>query len=178
MDLHLQGKRALVTGSSSGIGATIAKALAREGVTVLIHGRDEARAQQAADSITSSGGRAFIVLGNVSSDAETAHMANEVERLLGGIDILINNAGAFVNRTWETATAADWAELYNANVLSTVRLVRLLLPGMRERGWGRIIQIATTEAIAPFPNMPDYAASKAAMVNLTVSLSKALSGTG
>jgi 3-oxoacyl-[acyl-carrier protein] reductase len=178
MNLHLQGKRALVTGSSGGIGAAIARCLASEGTTVLIHGRDEGRAQQVVAEIKSLGGQAFMALGNISSDAGAAHVAQEAEHLVGGIDILINNAGIFVNRTWEITTAADWAEIYNTNVLAAVRMIRELSPGMRERGWGRIIQMATGEATAPFAHMPDYSASKAAMVNLTVSLTKSLAGTG
>ena len=76
------------------------------------------------------------------------------------------------------ATANNWAELYNINVLSVVRLVRLLVPTMKEIGWGRIIQIASGEATQPFAAMPDYAATKAAQVNLTVSLSQELANTG
>jgi 3-oxoacyl-[acyl-carrier protein] reductase len=178
MDLRLKGKRALVTGSSRGIGATIAKELAAEGAIVLVHGQDKTRAQGVADAIIALDGQSFVVTGNLSSDAGAAYVAGEAERLIGGVDILINNVGAFVNRTWETASADNWAELYNINVLSAVRLIRLLTPGMRERHWGRVIQVATAEATDPFANMPDYAASKAAMLHISVSLAKYLSGTG
>lgn len=178
MDLQLQDKVALVTGSSAGLGAAIARSLGREGVTVLVHGRDEQRTQSTADEIVKTEGRAFPLVADISTDDGAASLVEQVKRHVTGIDILINNVGIFINRTWDEATAADWAEIYNTNVLSAVRLVHLLAPHMHANKWGRIIQIATSEAAAPFPNMPDYAASKAAMVNLTLSLSKNLSGTG
>ena len=94
------------------------------------------------------------------------------------IDILVNNAGSYANRRWMEASSGDWAALYNANVLSAVRLIRLLAPSMKEHKWGRIIQIASGEATQPFAFMPDYAATKAALVNTTVSLAKELARTG
>ena len=96
----------------------------------------------------------------------------------GPVDILINNAGAYANRSWEDASPEDWLELYAINVAAVVRCVQGFLPGMRAGGWGRIIQIGTGEAINPFPTMPDYAATKAALLNLTVSLSKYLTRSG
>jgi 3-oxoacyl-[acyl-carrier protein] reductase len=91
---------------------------------------------------------------------------------------LINNAAAYANRRWTEATANHWGELYNANVLSAVRMIRLFMPHMKKQRWGRIIQMASGEATQPFAFMPDYAATKAALVNLTVSLSKELANTG
>ncbi len=176
MDLRLTGKRALVTGSTAGIGAAIAERLAAEGATVLIHGR---RADAAADMvgrISAAGGSAQSVVGDLTSEAGVRQVAEA--GFDGGIDILVNNAGAYANSTWDKATAADWLGLYDSNVVAAVRLIRTFTPGMRERRWGRVLQIASGEATAPFATMPDYAATKAALVNLTVSLAKHLDRTG
>jgi 3-oxoacyl-[acyl-carrier protein] reductase len=97
---------------------------------------------------------------------------------LGSLDILVNNVGLYQPTSWEETDADHWRTTYDANVVTTVRLTRMFLPAMRAQRFGRVIQIATGEATNPFPNMPDYAASKAAMVNLTVSLAKALDASG
>ncbi len=91
---------------------------------------------------------------------------------------MINNAAAFVNRGWDEATPEDWVELYAINVAAAVRLAQAFVPEMRNNKWGRVIQIGTGEAINPFAFMPDYAATKAATLNLTVSLAKHLDRSG
>jgi NAD(P)-dependent dehydrogenase (short-subunit alcohol dehydrogenase family) len=178
MELHLSEKRALVTGSSTGIGERIASVLAREGVFVAVHGRTPERAAKVADEIKRLGGRACLAIGDLSSDGGAAAVFDQAVKELGSVDILVNNAGAYYNRTWAQTDSEAWAQLYNVNVLSVVRLVRLVAPTMKERRWGRIIQLASGEATFPFAHMPDYAATKAALVNLTVSLAKDLAGTG
>jgi 3-oxoacyl-[acyl-carrier protein] reductase len=92
--------------------------------------------------------------------------------------ILVNNAADYNNRGWAESTPDGWAELYNLNVLSCVRMIRFIMPQMKKNEWGRIIQISSGEATQPFAFMPDYAATKAALNNLTVSLSKELANTG
>jgi NAD(P)-dependent dehydrogenase (short-subunit alcohol dehydrogenase family) len=178
MDLQLRGKRALVTGSSSGIGEATAKALAREGVEVVVHGRREGEAQRVAREITSSGGRAAVVLGDLTTDEGAAHVGAAARSAFGGIDILVNNAGAYNERAWLDTTAAEWNDMFNQNVASMVRMVRSLVPDMRERHWGRVVAIASAVATMPFPMMSAYSVSKAANVNLAVSLAKDLAGTG
>lgn len=173
----MAGKRALVTGSSAGIGEAIVRRLAMEGVAVVVHGRHPDTVRDVVDAITASGGRATSVLGDLSDETETMALADRVTED-GPVDILVNNGGEYANRTWDEATPSDWLELYSVNVVAVVRLIRALLPQMRAQGWGRIIQLGTGEATNPFPKMPDYAASKAAVVNLTVSLAKYLAGTG
>ena len=177
MDLQLRGKRAVVTGSSSGIGEAIAKALAAEGVAVLVHGRRQAEAKRVAAEITAAGGKAVVALGDLATDAgadAVAKAANE----LGGADILVNNAGAFPQKPWLESTAAEWNDLYDQNVGSMVRLITRLVPGMKKRGWGRVIALASGVAVMPFPGMANYSATKAANLNLAVSLAKDLAGTG
>ncbi len=178
MDLQLQGKRALVTGSSAGIGEAIAKTLAKEGAFVVVHGRREAEVRRVVQEIETSGGKAFAVLGDLGTDAGAQQVAEATLKATGGVDILINNAGAFPVKPWLETTAADWVTLYDQNVGSMVRMVNHLVPGMKERGWGRVIAIASGVATLPFPDMAAYSATKGVNVNLTVSLAKALAGTG
>jgi NAD(P)-dependent dehydrogenase (short-subunit alcohol dehydrogenase family) len=125
-----------------------------------------------------AGGSAFGAVADISTDEGAAALAESAQTALGGIDILVNNAGILTPATWMDATPEMWAAIFAVNVLGAVRLIRLLAPAMRAAGWGRIIQISSTEAGAPFPIFPHYAATKAALVNLTVSLAKDMARTG
>ncbi|MBA2682075.1 MAG: SDR family oxidoreductase, partial [Ktedonobacteraceae bacterium] len=178
MDLRLAGKRALVTGSSSGIGEAIVKLLAAEGVAVVVHGRDESRANAVAETIRAGGGKAEVALGDLTTDAGADAVASAA--LAGGpIDILVNNAGAVgFFLSWMEATVADWTQTYNTNVISSVRMIQRLVPQMRERRWGRVIQIGGGLSQQPGPTGPYYNASLAARHNLAVSLARELKGTG
>ncbi len=183
MDLQLAGKRALVTGSNTGIGRGIARVLAREGISVAVHGRNAERAAQVAAEIQGEGGRAIVACGDLTTDAGAAQVAETVMRELGGIDILVNNvggndAGNNVHREFFDVPIADWAYTYQENTVSAVRMVHAFVPGMKERGWGRVINIGTAVATQPFAQIPDYSAAKAGMLNMTISLSKALAHTG
>lgn len=178
MDLQLAGKTALVTGSTAGIGVGIAAILAREGATVVVHGRDEARGTAVRDRIRSDGGAAELVIGNPTSDAGAQDLFERAREAVGPLDILVNNMGVYAPTTWNSAEPRHWTELYEANVVSAVRLVRLAAPEMRERGWGRIINNGSGEGAQPQAQLPDYAATKGALHNMTVSLAKHLAGTG
>jgi NAD(P)-dependent dehydrogenase (short-subunit alcohol dehydrogenase family) len=180
LDLKLTGKRALVTGSSSGIGEAIARLLAREGVHVVVHGRNAERSERVAQEIKHDGGRASVVLGDLGRPDAARAVANNALEALGGVDILINNAGGADEgmKPWLEADLAQWQATFEQNVFSAVRLIRELVPSMKRSGWGRIIQVSSGVATQPFPIGPDYAAAKAAMVNTTVSLAKDLGGTG
>lgn len=180
MDLRLQGKTALVTGSTSGIGAGIATALAREGVAVVINGRSETKADAVRGEIEQAGGKAHIVLGNVETDAGAKAVVEGALAAVGQIDILVNNVGGPIEgRTGFFETSVEeWAENFNSNVISNIRMLHLLVPGMRERGWGRVINIGSRNSISPHNNMPSYGASKAGVNNLSLGLSKELAFTG
>ncbi|MBW9116454.1 SDR family NAD(P)-dependent oxidoreductase [Rhizobium cauense] len=175
MDLKLEGKRALVTGSTAGLGEAIVKMLAAEGAAVVVHGRDESRARSIAYAIAGMGQEADFAVGDLSTDAG----ADAVRQRVGGdVDILVNNAGAYRHLSWETATPREWARTYDVNVLSGVRMVERFVPPMRERGWGRVIQIGGGLAGQPLSGLPDYSASLAARHNLAVSLARELRDTG
>jgi 3-oxoacyl-[acyl-carrier protein] reductase len=178
VDLQLADKRALVTGSSMGIGLATAQALAREGVAVVVHGLEQDLVGPAAAAIASAGGTATGVAADISTDEGAERLATEARSALGGIDILVNNAGVLTPAAWMDATPAMWNQIYDVNVVGAVRLIQTLAPAMRDAGWGRIIQVSSTEAGSPFAVFPHYAATKAALVNLSVSLAKDLARTG
>lgn len=179
MDLKLNGKRALVTGSSAGTGANIAKTLAREGVQVIVHGRDHHRARSVASDIQAEGGKAAVAIGDLSTTTGAHQVANDAIQAFGGLDILINNAGLIgYYETWDDVNDENWAAMYDGVVLVIVRLVNALKSHMETLEWGRIINIASAQSLQPFAMMPDYAAAKCAVLNLTKSLSKRFERTG
>ena len=178
MDLQLNGKRVLVTGSTSGIGEQIARTLASEGAQVVVHGRRETEADRVVQVITAAGGSAVTAIGDLSNDQETVQVVTTALSAFGGIDILVNNAGAFPMKPWLQSTAAEWVHLYNANVGSVVRLVTQMVPAMVGRKWGRVIMIGSFLGPMPGPPVANYGTTKAANIAQAVSLAKELGGTG
>jgi 3-oxoacyl-[acyl-carrier protein] reductase len=177
MNLHLNDKRALVTGSTSGLGRATAKRLAAEGAAVVIHGRDERRATAVAEAIAAGGGRADIAVGDLATDEGAATVV--ADALAGGqIDIVVNNAGAYDALSWHESSPEVWARTFDVNVISGVRMVHGLAKGMVDRGWGRFIQIGGGLSGQPMAMQPHYNASLAARHNLAVSLARELAGTG
>jgi NAD(P)-dependent dehydrogenase (short-subunit alcohol dehydrogenase family) len=144
MDLQLTGKRALVTGSSSGIGKGVAMALAREGVSVVVHGRSLERTQSVASAIREAGGDARVALGDLATDEGAAAVSKAVHEALGGVDILINNIGGAESSgggmlSWFEITPQHWAGSMQQNLIAAVRMIHAFVPAMRDRGWGRVI---------------------------------------
>ena len=177
MDLQLRGKTALITGSYRGTGEAIAGLFAREGATVIVHGLEPGTAEPVAEAICAEGGRAHAVTGDIRTD-EGAAAAARAALALGPIDILINNYGTADRASWSSADSAAWHEAYDTNVLSAVRMIGHLTGPMKDRGWGRVIQLGTIGSTTPAARMPHYYASKGALHTLTVSLAKELAGTG
>lgn len=177
MDIQLTGKRALVTGSSSGLGEAIAKMLASEGATVIIHGRDKERAARVVQQILEKGGAAAMAIGDLATDSGADEVA--AAALAGGqIDILVNNAGATSHKSWGEASAADWLDIYNTNVVAYVRMIQRIVPQMKPVGWGRVIHIGGGLGIQPIKEQPHYNATLAARHNLSVSLARSLKDSG
>ncbi len=181
MDLQLTGKRALVTGSSSGIGAAIAELLAQEGCAVVVTGRNVERTNKVAEHIRAGGSDVVAVVGDLATDDGAEQVADAAIETFGGVDILVNNAGGgseVENPSWFTTELSAWIETYQKNVMAAGRLIHRLTPGMKDQGWGRIIQIGSMAGTVPTSAQPDYAAAKAAMLAMSLGLSKALKGTG
>lgn len=172
MELGLAQRTALVTGSYRGTGLVIARQLLGEGVTVLIHGFTLSAAEAARDEL--GGGIA------VAFDPTSDHCRTALEELAATypIDILINNYGNADQGAWQGLASADWYRAYDHNALASVRTIDALLPAMRERGWGRIINLGTVGSTKPNAARPHYYAAKGALANLTQSLAQAVGGTG
>lgn len=180
MDLDLKGKRALITGSTSGMGIDIAKVLAAEGATVVVHGRNRERGERVVEEITAAGGKVSLVLGDLSRDDDADRIGDEVMASLGGIDILVNNAahtgeGHF---DWLDEPIEHWLIAYQSKPLAAVRMIRRFLPGMIERGWGRVINNGSAAAVQPVAGQPGQFAAYAAMLNISAGLARSLPGTG
>jgi 3-oxoacyl-[acyl-carrier protein] reductase len=178
MDLALTGKRAIVTGSTGGIGEGIAKMLAREGAALAVQGRNESAARRVQREIDAAGGKAIVTIGDLATDEGAKRVVDKALAEFGAIEILVNNAGAYEVHGWTDATPQQWLDTFNQNVLSMVRMIQLVVPQMRQVGWGRIIQLSSVVGVQPLAALPDYNATKAAVINMTVSLAKELANTG
>jgi NAD(P)-dependent dehydrogenase (short-subunit alcohol dehydrogenase family) len=179
MELGLEGKVALVTGASRGIGLAIARAFAMEGTRVALNARGAAGLEQAAASIREAGGDASAFPADVTDTEAVEKMAAAIVARFGTVHILINNAGGVGNfASFENLSDEDWRTVLDLNVLSAVRVTRAVLPEMRRNKWGRIINISSESAVQPDEEMAHYNASKAALNNLTKSLSKGYAADG
>jgi len=173
MDLGLQGKTALVTGSNRGTGYMIAEGLAKEGATVLIHSLEPGLSDLAAENIE----RSIPVSGDITNDEGADQLVAQVREHCPGVDVLVNNYGIAAPGRWQSLDAADWIDIYQKNTLSIVRMVQAFSPDMIAARRGRIVNLGTIGSTRPNNRMPHYYASKGALANMTVSLAKELSGT-
>jgi 3-oxoacyl-[acyl-carrier protein] reductase len=157
MDLKLNTKTALVTGSSKGIGEAIARGLAREKAIVIVHGRDRDKTERVAQEIVNDGGRAHAVVGDLTIDADVQRLVAEAQALVGPIDIVVNNAGGSGGtEDWTNTRSTTWASAYDRNVLTAVRVTALLLSHMREAKWGRVINISSLAGMMPPATRPEH----------------------
>jgi NAD(P)-dependent dehydrogenase (short-subunit alcohol dehydrogenase family) len=178
MELGLGKRTALVTGSYRGTGAAIARVLADEGATVVVHGLVPGQAEPVVEEIRSAGGKALGATGDVRSDDGARAVAEAALAAAGRVDVLVNNYGAAEGGGWLDGTDDDWLDMFQTNVMSGARMVRHLVPGMKARGFGRVLFVGTVGSVRPRARMPGYYASKASLANMTVSLCKELANTG
>ncbi|QEM69311.1 SDR family oxidoreductase [Geobacter sp. FeAm09] len=176
MDLQLNGKKALVSGSTKGIGLAIATALAREGAHVVVNGRDRdslaAALKQIANALPGASVEGF--------HGDLAHV-EEVDRLrrhLPSLDILVNNLGIYEPKPFEEISDEEWLRFFQVNVLSGVRLARAYLPGMKEQNWGRVLFISSESAIQIPAEMIHYGMTKTAQLAVSRGLAETCAGTG
>jgi len=164
----LQKKVALVTGASRGIGRAIALALAEAGADVAVnYVAHEHEALDVSKAIEVSGHRSIAVQADVSQSAQVKRIVKTIEHDLGEIDILVNNAGIARPRTMDTITEQDWEELLTTNLSASFLVAQAVLPPMRRKKWGRIINISSAAAQVGGVVGPHYAASKAGLIGLT-----------
>ena len=171
MDLGLSGRACVVTGASRGIGLATARILCSEGADVLLVARSEDRLLEAADECAAAGeaagGRAESLAADVT-DAEAAErIVGEASERLGQVDVLVNNAGTARRRDLNEVPDEDWYAAWELNVMAPMRLMRAAVPGMRERGWGRIVNVSSSSGKRPSPTTPEYSVAKAAELSLS-----------
>ncbi len=167
--MRLQGKVALVTGAASGIGAATAKRLAREGALVAVNDAKAEGLEAVAGEIRAAGAKALVVPGDVARRADVERMVGETVRAFGRLDILINNAG--INRDAMAAkmTEEQWDAVLAVNLKGTFLCAQAALPGMREHGWGRVVNTSSVGSLGNI-GQANYAASKAGVIGLTRTL--------
>ena len=158
MDLGLRDTVCIVTGSTGGIGLETARLLAAEGAPVVTTGR-----RDRAPGI----GETLHVAADLAQPGEAERIVREVERRLGRIDVLVNNVGVAYQRSFEEVTDEQWDEVWQVNVMGYVRAIRAVLPGMKERGGGVIVNVSSTAGKRPSASMPDYSVTKAAVLSLS-----------
>lgn len=175
MDLKLRGKRALVTGSTAGIGFAIACGLARERAEVIVNGRSEDKVAEAVRRITAEMGSSAT---GIAADLSSAEGVNRLLERTGRIDILINNVGMFEPQPFLEISDQDWFRIFELNVMSGVRLARALLPSMLRRNWGRIIFISSESGVQIPAEMVHYGLTKTAQLALSRGIAESVAGTG
>lgn len=174
MDYGIAGKRAFVSGSSTGIGKAIALELAKEGCTVVVHGRDKPRTEQTAHEIEALGARAIVTLGDLATEQGCDDVAKAALSGAGGLDIVVNNAGVALLKgdpVWYEIPFETWIDSFQVNFMSTLRMSTLFLPSLKENGWGRIVNISTGGAVGT-PVLTEYGAAKAGLNKLSADMAK------
>jgi NAD(P)-dependent dehydrogenase (short-subunit alcohol dehydrogenase family) len=177
-DFDLASKVALVTGATSGIGRRQALALAQAGAAVVLLGRREAQLREAVAEIEAVGGRAAALPADLNERGQLPELAERASLPFGAIDILINAAGVNFRQPVEEITLESWDKTLNLNLAVPFFLARELVPAMKERGWGRIINIASLQSSRAFPNGLAYGASKGGVAQLTRAMTEAWSRHG
>jgi len=176
---NLKGRQVLVTGAASGIGLECARSFARRGANLVISDIDAVALERARAGIAALGVRCMAQTCDVSQDASVRELANAVQREVGAIDVLVNNAGVAFLGGFEETPLGEWRRIIDINVMGIVHCVDAFLPAMRAAGGQRkIVNVASTAGVAPMPNMAAYAASKHAVVGLSEVLAMELDGTG
>jgi len=179
MDLGLKGKVALIAAASKGLGKAAAIELSKEGASVAIAARGEKTLQATADEIRDlTGGRVLPVRADVSLLAEVEALVSTVMAEFGHIDILVNNAGGPRPGQFTDMTDKDWLSAVDLNLMSAIRLTRLVLPGMREQRWGRIINITSVSVKQPLPTLILSNTARAGVVAMAKTLSGQVAAEG
>jgi len=176
MDLQLNGKQALVTGSTAGIGYAIAEALAKEGATIIVNGRSQQRVDAALANLKKNSDLRGRVEG-LAADLGTARGAQHAIERYPDVEILVNNLGIFEPKAFEEIPDEDWMRFFEVNVLSGVRLSRHYLPRMKRRNWGRIVFISSESALQIPAEMIHYGMTKTAQLAIARGLAETTAGT-
>lgn len=178
MDLQLNGKTALVFGAGGGLGGAIARSLAAEGASVVAADIDEKAAQATADAISSDGGRATALVWDIADIGVIEERLATISNTFGQVDVLVNNTGGPPPTTAAGQSPADWSKYFDSMVRSVIAVTDAVLPGMRERGWGRIITSTSSGVVAPIANLGISNSLRLALVGWSKTLSREIGRDG
>ena len=171
----LDGKVALITGASSGIGLTMAEAMADAGASVVLSARRTELLESAVSSLQTRGARAAFVAGDVAKTDQLPKIAEAATAHFGAPDILVNAAGINPRQSWDEISPEAWNDTIQLNLSTPFFLARLLVPSMLEKKWGKVINIASLQSVRAFPNGAPYGASKGGVMQLTRAMAEAWS---
>jgi NAD(P)-dependent dehydrogenase (short-subunit alcohol dehydrogenase family) len=174
----LAGRGAVVTGGGRGIGAAVARALARAGIAVVVAARTRAEIEGVAEELTRAGARCRAVESDVTDELSVRRLAGSARAWLGAVDILVNNAGGGAAAPLARVTLEEWNRMLAVNATSTFLCTRELAPAMIERGWGRVVNVASIAGLEGGKYVTHYSAAKHAVVGFTRSAALELAGTG
>jgi NAD(P)-dependent dehydrogenase (short-subunit alcohol dehydrogenase family) len=174
----LDGKVALITGGSRGLGRAMAVALAAEGATIALVARDKAKLEESAAEVMNAGGKASLHIADVASEADVAALEKNIAARYGKIHILINNAGINVRKTITEFTLDEWNSVVNTNLTSVFLLCRAFVPHMKGNGYGRIINMTSIMSHVSIPGRTAYSSTKTALLGMTRALALELASEG
>ena len=174
----LTGKGAVVTGGGRGIGVAVARKLTRAGAAVVVSARSENEIESVAEGLRAAGRTAHAVVCDVTDPESVAAMAARARELLGSVDVVVNNAGIARSAPFLRVSLEQWETVHRVNATGPLLVTQAFLPGMLERGWGRIVNVASVASLIGNPYITAYAASKHALIGMTRCLADELAGTG
>ncbi len=179
MDLGIEGKKALVTGADSGIGWETARQLLAEGATVVVSDKEQKRLDAAADQLNAPDGHLYAFAADVTSVKQLAALGAKVTEAVGDIDILVQSSGITgAQGLFHEIDDRGWTNTIEVDLLGPVRLVRQFLPSLRKGGWGRLVFIASEDAVQPYDDELPYCAAKAGILALAKGLSRSYASEG
>jgi NAD(P)-dependent dehydrogenase (short-subunit alcohol dehydrogenase family) len=178
MKIDLSGRTAVITGGSRGLGEAMAKALAEAGAAIALVARDEKRLERVRDAIREGGGTAELFVGDVTKEEQVARVAEGVAQRFGAVQILINNAGTNIRKNLVEYSLEEFQSVLNSSLISTFLMCRAFVPGMKGRGYGRILNMSSIMSHVSLPGRTAYSAAKAALLGLTRSLALELAEDG
>ncbi|MCC7237372.1 MAG: SDR family oxidoreductase [Bryobacterales bacterium] len=172
----LQGKVAVITGGSRGLGRAMAVALAAEGASVALVARDKTKLAESAEAVERAGGKASLHVADVAVEADVLALETEIAALYGKVHILINNAGVNLRKTITEFTLEEWNGVVNTNLTSVFLMCRSFVPHMKGNGYGRIINMTSIMSHVSIPGRTAYSSTKTALLGLTRALALELAG--
>ncbi|SHE38971.1 NAD(P)-dependent dehydrogenase, short-chain alcohol dehydrogenase family [Seinonella peptonophila] len=178
LTINLSGKTALVTGGGTGLGQHTAIRLAEAGAQVILASNDVPSIEETAEVIRQSGGEVLAIETDVSQPDSVSQMANQIQKELDGIDILVNNAAIYPSKPVEEVTVEEWDQVFAVNSRGYFLCAKAAIPHMREKNWGRIINISSITYFVPFSNLIHYVSTKGAAIGFTRALANELGAAG